>query len=315
MKNGPVQHDDIKKIYETPLMHLLSRSHEIHLKNHRLGEIQVCSLISFKTGGCPEDCKYCPQSAHYKTGVKPLPFLTFDQIIEQAKEAIKLGASRICIGAAWRQPKDGKAFETLLAAIKEISKWKIEVCCTLGMLTENQARQLKEVGLFAYNHNLDTSERFYKSIITTRTYEERLATLDNVEKAGLSVCCGAILGMGETSEDRISFIHTLASRKKPPDSIPINFLLPILGTPLEKAPKLSFEEALRTIATIRIVMPKTMIRLSAGRENRNLEEHLLYFFAGANSIFAGEKLLTQSNKSILEDETMFELFGLCCLAN
>lgn len=300
----------IKSIYETPLLSLLAKSHEVHKKHHTLGEIQVCSLVSFKTGGCEENCKYCPQSSAYQTDIKAQPFLSYEEIIEKGKEAILLGASRICIGAAWRSPKPGKAFDILLKAIKEISTWNIEVCCTLGMLSSDQARQLKEAGLYAYNHNLDSSEEFYKTIITTRTYQERLATLNEIDKVDLSLCCGGILGMGETDEDRISLIQTLASRKKAPESIPLNFFMPSKGSPLEKVLPINFEPMLRMIATLRIIFPKTMIRVAAGRKDRSFEEHLLYFFAGCNSLFFGEKLLTLKNSSYDRDEKMFHLFGL-----
>jgi biotin synthase len=301
---------EIKDIYSLPLFSLISQAHILHLKYHKVGEIQVCTLISYKTGGCPEDCKYCAQSTRYRTSVKSQPYLTLDQIVNQASQAIENGASRICIGAAWRKIPEGRSFDLLLEAIKAIAEKGVEVCCTLGFLTEDQALRLKKAGLFAYNHNLDTSAGYYDKIITTRTYEDRLKTLDTVEQTGLSVCCGGILGLGESIEDRIHLIHTLATRKNPPESIPINVLTPISGTPLENAEPVAIWDLLRMIAAVRIVMPKARIRLSAGRLERNQEEQALCFFAGANSIFSGEKLLTAPNPTFQDDERLFSLLGL-----
>ncbi len=302
--------EEIKEIYDTPLMRLIAKSHAVHTEYHDNEEVQVCSLISFKTGGCPENCKYCPQSSHYKTEVAPLPLLQYEEMVSMAQRAVSFGATRVCIGAAWREVKPGKAFDVILKAVKEITSMGVEVCCTLGMLEPQHAKALKEAGLYAYNHNLDTSQQYYKTIITTRTYEERLATLDTVEEAELSVCCGGILGMGESDLDRVLLIHTLATRKHHPESVPINFLIPIPGTPLENNAKISIWEMLRMIATARITMPKAMIRLSAGRADRSFEEQALCFFAGANAIFSGEKLLTQANHTLSEDDEMFQILGL-----
>lgn len=302
--------ETITKIYHTPLLELLSKSHKIHCAHHDVCEIQLCSLISFKTGGCSENCAYCPQSSHYKTDVAPQPLLQKAEMLEKAKCALSYGITRICIGAAWRSPKEGHAFNIILDTIAEISAMGIEVCCTLGMLTEKQASDLKKAGIYAYNHNLDTSSDYYKKIISTRTYQDRLDTLNIVDKTHISLCSGAIIGMGEKEEDRIKLLHTLVSRGQPPESFPINFLIPIKGTPLENTPPLPTWEMLRMIATARIVMPKTMIRLAAGRLNLNLEQQALCFFAGANSIFSGEKLLTRPTYSFSEDEKMFQILGL-----
>ena len=301
---------EIETIYNSPLLPLLSRAHALHCKYHSIDEVQVCTLVSFKTGGCTEDCKYCAQSARYQTSVVPLPLMQKEEMLAKAKEAIANGATRICIGAAWREIRDGKAFEIILSTVKELTQLKIEVCCTLGMLTQEQANRLKEAGLFAYNHNLDTSQQYYKTIISTRIYDDRLETLARVDRAGISLCCGGIIGMGEKREDRISLIHTLATHKPHPESVPINLLIPIKGTPLEHRPPLPIWEMIRMIATSRITIPKAMIRLSAGRLERSPEEQMLCFLAGANSIFSGKKLLTTPNPSFTDDDSLFKLFGL-----
>src|ERR1700722_5488807 len=223
-KRGKMERKEIEEIYHGPLLSLISNAHAVHQRHHPIGEIQSCALISFKTGGCPENCKYCAQSSHYKTEIAPLPPLQIEELVDSAKRAIAAGASRICIGAAWREVRDGKAFDTILKCVTEITSLGVEVCCTLGMLTQEQAIKLKNAGLYAYNHNLDTSREFYPQIITTRTYDDRIKTIDCVEKAGLSVCSGGILGMGESAQDRISLIHTLVSREHIPDSITINML-------------------------------------------------------------------------------------------
>lgn len=298
----------IADIYNTPLFELISKAHRIHIENHPIGQMQICSLVSFKTGGCPEDCKYCPQSSRYKTGVSATKPLTVEEVCEMAEIARARGATRICIGSAWREIKEGKIFDVILECVQKITAMGLEVCCTLGMLTEAQAKRLKEAGLYAYNHNLDSSERFYKTIISTRTYGERLETLANIRKSGITVCCGGILGMGETPSDRIAFIETLVPLK--PESVPINFLIPIPGTPLEKQPRLPIWEALRMIATLRIALPSSKIRIAAGRSERSFEEQALCFFAGANSIFAGDVLLTAANPSRDEDAELFETLGL-----
>jgi biotin synthase len=270
----------------------------------------VCSLISIKTGGCSEDCKYCAQSSRYQTSVLAQPLMQHEEVLHEAKKAVKRGATRICLGAAWREVRDSKQFDEILRMVKDITHLGVEVCCTLGMLKHHQAQKLKKAGLYAYNHNLDSSEKFYRTIITTRTYQDRLNTLDVVEEAGLSVCCGGILGMGEELVDRLELLLTLCRRNPHPESVPINRLTQIPGTPLENQPQISFWEILRIIAVARIVLPKTMIRLSCGRVNMSFEEQALCFLAGANSIFAGEKLLTVANTSSDQDEEMFQLLGL-----
>lgn len=307
-----MERKEIEEIYNRPLLTLISDAHEIHKKHHVIGEIQACALISFKTGGCQENCKYCSQSAHYQTEVSPLPLMQKEELLKAAKKAIRSGASRICIGAAWREVRDGKAFDAILTSVSAVADLGVEVCCTLGMLTEEQAQKLKNAGLYAYNHNLDTSREFYPQIVTTRTYDDRLRTLDCVENVGLSLCSGGILGMGECPEDRISLLHTLVSRGKTPDSITINLLSHVPGTPLANQVPLPIWDVLRTLATARISAPKSKVRLSAGRSRMSLYEQALSFFAGVNSIFIGEKMLTTAvpNPSYAEDEEMFSLLGL-----
>lgn len=300
--------EKLQELYDKPLFALLSEAHTCHLMNHPLGEVQVCTLISIKTGGCPEDCKYCAQSSRYQTAVSAQPLMAYEEVLQKAKQAKARGATRVCLGAAWREVRDSKQFEDVLAMIKGISELGVEVCCTLGMLKEHQARRLKEAGLYAYNHNLDSSERFYQTIITTRTYQDRLKTLDIVQKANLSVCCGGIIGMGEEIKDRLELILTLSRLN--PDSVPINLLSAVPGTPLENQKRVAIWELLRMIAVTRIVLPQAMIRLSCGRIERSFEEQALCFFAGANSIHAGEKLLTLANTPLDKDEEMFQLLGL-----
>jgi biotin synthase len=302
--------EELREIYDLPLLELISKSNHIHVQIHQPSEIQVCSLISIKTGGCPEDCKYCAQSSRYQTPVSAQPMMSITEVLNEAKRAIGRGATRVCLGAAWREVRDSKQFEDVLQMIKQITDMGVEVCCTLGMLKEHQAARLKEAGLYAYNHNLDTSEQFYTSITTTRTYQERLATLDVVQQANLSVCCGGILGMGESSMDRLNLLLTLCRRNPHPESVPVNRLSPISGTPLENQSQISIWEIIRVIAVARIVMPKAMIRLSAGRIESSFEEQTLCFLAGANSIFAGEKLLTVTNTPVDRDEEMFHLLSL-----
>lgn len=302
--------EELEALYALPLLELISEAMGLHRQYHRPGEIQVCSLISIKTGGCPEDCRYCAQSSRYQTSVSAEPLMQRDAVLKSAKKAMDQGAARICLGCAWREVRDGKSFDEILQMVKEIADLGVEVCCTLGMLNGSQAKRLKEAGLYAYNHNLDTSEKFYPSIITTRTYQDRLNTLKIVEKANLSVCCGVILGMGEEIQDRLEFLHRLCTMNPHPQSVPVNRLTPIPGTPLEGQPKISLWEFVRFIAVIRIALPKAMIRLSCGRIEMSLEEQALAFLAGANSIFAGEKLLTVANTSLDNDEEMFRLFGI-----
>lgn len=302
--------EELKELYALSLIELLSKSHACHVRYHPPSEIQVCHLISVKTGGCSEDCKYCAQSSRYQTPVSAQPMMRCEEVIQAAKKAIARGATRICLGAAWREVRDGRAFDEILRMVKDIHALGAEVCCTLGMMKVPHAQRLKEAGLYAYNHNLDSSERFYPSFVTTRSYQDRLNTLDIVEQANLSVCCGGILGMGEESLDRLELLLTLAKRTPHPESVPLNRLTRIPGTPFEKQPSFSFWEMLRIVATTRIVLPKAMIRLSAGRIEMSFQEHALCFLAGANSIFAGEKLLTVANTPIDQDEEMFRLLGL-----
>jgi biotin synthase len=302
--------EEIAEIYNKPLMELIYEAATVHRKYFDPTEVQMSTLLSIKTGGCPEDCAYCPQAARYNTDVKGTPLLNEEEIIQAALAAKANGSSRFCMGAAWREVKDNVHFDRVVNVVKKITDLGMEVCCTLGMLSEQQAKRLKEAGLYAYNHNLDTSPEYYEKIITTRTYEDRLKTLENVRKAGISVCCGGIVGMGEGQSDRIGLLQTLANMSQHPESVPINALVAVEGTPLENQEKISFWEILRTIATARIIMPKSMVRLSAGRTEMSIAEQALCFMAGANSIFAGDKLLTTPNPEFDQDKMMFELLGL-----
>jgi biotin synthase len=301
---------EINELHNTPLLELIYKGGTIHRRYHKPFEVQVCSLISIKTGGCPEDCKYCPQSARYQTNVDAQPLMEYDEVIAIAKRAIAQGVTRICLGAAWREVRDNKQFDKVLEIIKSLTGMGVEVCVTLGMLQDHQAQKLADAGLYAYNHNLDTSREYYSTIITTRTYDDRLKTLEAVEKANISVCCGGIIGMGEKIEDRLALIHTLATRNPHPESVPINRLVRVKGTPLMDRPETSIWEMIRMVALARITMPKAMVRLSAGRLEMSLEQQALCFLAGANSIHAGEVLLTTPNPKFDADLQMFELFGL-----
>ncbi|CDZ80254.1 Biotin synthase [Candidatus Rubidus massiliensis] len=302
--------EDLQALYDLPLLKLLSKSNGIHNQFHKIEEIQVCKLISIKTGGCPEDCKYCAQSSFYQTNVSAQPLMSYQDVLFEAKKAINEGATRVCLGAAWRKVRDNKQFEEILSMIQAISKLGVEVCCTLGMVNESQAIRLKEAGLYAYNHNLDTSEDFYKNIITTRTYDDRLNTLNVVEKADIKVCCGGILGLGESTADRLKLLLTLAKRNPHPESVPINRLSSVPGTPLENQPPVPIWEFIKIIAIARIIMPKAVLRLSSGRIEMSIEQQALCFLAGANSIFAGEKLLTVANTSLDTDKQMFSILEL-----
>lgn len=302
--------DEIKEIYETPLLELIYRAATIHRKHNDTGEVQVCTLLSVKTGGCPEDCAYCPQAARYNTGVNVHALMQTDEVLSYARKAKEAGSTRFCMGAAWREVRDNRDFDRVIEMVKGVNELGMEVCCTLGMLSESQAKKLADAGLYAYNHNLDTSSEYYKEIISTRTYEDRLNTLDNVRKAGVSVCCGGIIGLGEKHEDRIKMLHTLSTMPSHPESVPINGLVRVKGTPLEDNPKIDIWDMVRMIATARILMPKAMVRLSAGRNDMSVSEQALCFMAGANSIFAGEKLLTTPNPAFEEDNAMFDLLGL-----
>ncbi len=302
--------EEITELYHTPLMELIYRAATVHHEHHDTGEVQVCTLLSIKTGGCPEDCAYCPQSARYHTDVEPGKMLDADVILSAARKAKEAGSTRFCMGAAWREARKNKDFDRVLEMVREITDMDMEVCCTLGMLTDEQAAKLKEAGLYAYNHNLDTSEDFYNRIISTRSYQNRLDTLETVRKNDISVCCGGIIGMGETDKDRIELIHNLCTMDVHPESVPINALIAVKGTPMEHQPKVPWYDMARMIATARIAMPDSMVRLSAGRVNMSMEEQALCFMAGANSIFTGEKLLTTCNNDLDEDMEMFRILGL-----
>jgi biotin synthase len=301
---------DLKRVYDLPLPELIFRAAEVHRAHHDPADVQRCALLSIKTGGCPEDCGYCSQSAHYETGVAATPLLTLEEVEERALQAKRLGATRFCMGAAWRSPKDGPQFDSVLEMVRAVRALDMEACVTLGMLTDEQARRLKESGLTAYNHNLDTSRRHYTNIVTTRLYDDRLETLRAVARAGISVCCGGILGMNETEEDRLMLLAELAALDPPPESIPINCLVPIPGTPMENAPPVDSIQLVRLIATTRIAFPKARVRLSAGRDRMSRELQVLCFLAGANSIFFGEKLLTAPNPAVSDDAELFQALGL-----
>ena len=302
--------DEIKNIYDTPLLELIYNAATIHKNYNDTAEVQVCTLLSIKTGGCSEDCAYCPQAARYNTGVNVHALMKQEEVLSYARKAKEAGSTRFCMGAAWREVRDNRDFDRVIDMVKGVNEMGMEVCCTLGMLTETQAQKLADAGLYAYNHNLDTSSEYYEAIITTRTYEDRLQTLENVRKAGVSVCCGGIVGLGETKEDRIKMLHTLATMPEHPESVPINALVPVAGTPLEHNTKVDIWDMVRMIATARILMPKAMVRLSAGRTSMSVAEQALCFMAGANSIFAGDKLLTTPNPTFDEDNAMFQLLGL-----
>jgi biotin synthase len=302
--------DEIKEIYNMPLLELIYKAATVHREFQDTGEVQVCTLLSVKTGGCSEDCAYCPQAARYHTDITVQALMQTDDVLEYAKKAKAAGSTRFCMGAAWREVRDNRDFDRVIEFVQEVNKLGMEVCCTLGMLTEQQAQRLADAGLYAYNHNLDTSEEYYGEIISTRTYDDRLQTLDNVRKAGVSVCCGGIIGLGETHEDRIKMLHTLSNLPEHPNSVPVNALVRVKGTPLENNDKVDIWDMVRMIATARILMPRTMVRLSAGRTEMSIAEQALCFMAGANSIFAGDKLLTTPNPSFDEDNAMFELLGL-----
>lgn len=302
--------DEIKEIYDTPLLELIYQAATVHRQHQDTAEVQVCTLLSIKTGGCPEDCAYCPQAARYNTGVNVHALMQTEEVLEYAGKAKAAGSTRFCMGAAWREVRDNRDFDRVLEMVKGVNELGMEVCCTMGMLTEEQAKKLHDAGLYAYNHNVDTSSEHYHDIITTRTYEDRLKTLGNVRNAGISVCSGGIIGLGETHEDRIGMLHTLSTLPSHPDSVPINALVRVKGTPLQDNPKVDIWDMVRMIATARILMPKTMVRLSAGRTEMSVAEQALCFMAGANSIFAGDKLLTTPNPSFDEDMAMFNLLGL-----
>ena len=282
----------------------------VHKQNHVFGEVQISSLLSIKTGGCTEDCAYCPQAARYNTDVKVQAIMKTTEVVQAAEKAKAGGASRFCMGAAWREVRDNSDFDRVIEMVKAVNSLDMEVCCTLGMITDKQAERLAEAGLYAYNHNVDTSEEHYTEVITTRTYGDRLNTLSNVRKAGISVCSGGIIGLGETDNDRIGMLMTLANLPQHPESVPINTLVPVKGTPLAENNKVPFDQLVRMIATARIVMPHSAVRLSAGRLELSVSEQAMCFMAGSNSIFAGDKLLTTPNPEFNSDMAMFQVLGL-----
>ena len=308
MERIGLRHDwtrnEVRSLYNRRLLDALFEAQTVHRGYFESGEVQLCQLLSIKTGGCPEDCAYCPQSAHYKTGVDREPLLALDHVMKEAREARERGVTRFCMGAAWRQVSDGPEFDAVLEMVRGVSSLGLEVCCTLGMLNESQARRLADAGLHAYNHNLDTSAEFYGQIITTRHYQDRLRTLQCVREAGMTICCGGIIGMGESDEDRIGLLHQLATLKPHPESVPINVLVRVEGTPLAHEDEIDPLLLVRTIATARCLMPASRLRLSAGRRSLSREAVTLCLMAGANSIFVGDKLLTTPNPARDEDEAL-----------
>lgn len=309
MKNDWTK-EEIRAIHDMPFLELVHRAATVHRQYHNPQEVQVCTLLSIKTGGCPEDCAYCPQAARYHTHVKAHKLLNVDEVLEKAQQAKQAGSTRFCMGAAWREVRDNRDFDKVLEMVQGVNSLGMEVCCTLGMLTDEQAQKLKDAGLYAYNHNLDTSEEHYDKIISTRNYHDRLETLENIRKNKLSVCTGGIIGMGESVEDRIAMIHTIANLPEHPESVPVNALVPVDGTPLERQPKVPVWDMVRMIATARITMPKAMVRLSAGRVRMSYEEQALCFMAGANSVFAGDKLLTTPNPEVNADQELFQILNI-----
>ncbi len=301
--------EQAESIFNLPFNQIIYEAQTVHKENFAPNKVQISTLLSIKTGGCPENCSYCPQSARYQTGIKKEPLMALDDVLIAAKKAKESGASRFCMGAAWRGPKD-RDLEQVCAMVSEVKKLGLETCVTLGLLKEGQALRLKEAGLDFYNHNIDTSEDFYHKIITTRTFQDRMDTVNKVRAAGLKVCCGGIVGMGEGNEDRIKMLVTLANLDEPPESVPINKLIKIPGTPLEDQKDVDPFDFVRTIALARILMPQSYVRLSAGREQMSDEMQALCFLAGANSIFYGEKLLTADNPIPENDRLLFERLGI-----
>ncbi|MBE9219250.1 biotin synthase BioB [Dolichospermum flos-aquae] len=308
------QPTEILTIYNTPFLELIYQAATVHRQYHKPEQIQVCKLISIKTGACPEDCGYCAQSSRYKTEVKPEALLQKATVMNIAKTAKESGVSRVCMGAAWREVRDNSQFEEVLDMVKDVTSMGLEVCCTLGMLTQNQAKRLEDAGLYAYNHNLDTSEEYYSTVITTRTYSDRLNTIANVRQTNVTVCSGGILGLGENISDRVGMLHTLSSLQPHPESVPINILSQVPGTPLENQPDVPIWDVVRMIATARIIMPQSDVRLSAGRARLSQVEQALCFMAGANSIFSSDdhKMLTVTTPcpDYDADQEMLNLLGL-----
>ncbi len=319
MPNAPhpevvVRHDwtraEVRAIHDLPFLELVHRAQTVHRATFGEPKVQLCSLLSIKTGGCPEDCAYCPQSAHHQTGVKAERLMETGDVLQAAREARAAGATRFCMGAAWREVKDGAQFDSVLEMVRGVRRLGMEACATLGMLSESQAKRLREAGLSAYNHNLDTSAEHYGDIISTRTYQDRLDTLERVRKAGISVCSGGIIGLGESVEDRCNLLRTLANQEVHPESVPINALVAVEGTPLAEQKRVETVDMVRTIATARLLMPLSMVRLSAGRMQMNEEAQLLCMLAGANSLFFGEKLLTTGNPEYTQDMALLAKAGI-----
>ena len=310
LSRHPYTLGEVRSIHDLPIPELIHRAQLVHREHHPPADVQLCTLLSVKTGGCPEDCAYCSQSSRYDSTVEPQRMMKTPEVLDAAARAKAAGATRFCMGAAWREVKDGPAFDEVLEMVRGVRALGMEACCTLGMLTEDQARRLGEAGLTAYNHNLDTSRSFYKSIITTRGYDDRLRTLENVRKAGITVCSGGIIGMGESLDDRCAMLVTLANLEPQPESVPINALVPAPGTPLADRPPVDPIELVRMIGTARILMPKSRVRLSAGRLALSREAQVLCFLAGANSIFYGEKLLTTGNPDVDADRALLRDAGL-----
>ena len=303
-----ISSEQIKNLFSLPLNELIFKAREIHKKNFEDGDVQLASLISIKTGSCPEDCKYCPQSAHYNVNLKKENLIDVSEVKEAAKLAKKNGANRFCMGAAWKKLKNGKDLDTVIEMIKEVKSLDLEACVTLGSITKDQAEKLKDAGLDAYNHNIDTSPDYYKKIITTRTFDERLETIQNARKAGITVCSGGIIGMGESWNDRAEMLKVLANLEPQPESVPINALVPVEGTPLQSQKIIEPEEMITMIATARIIMPKSRIRLSAGRKYLSNETQMLCLLSGANSIFYGDSLLTTKNNDMERDKKLIRKF-------
>lgn len=303
-----ISSEKIKNLFSLPLNELIFKAREIHKKNFKDGDVQLASLISIKTGSCPEDCKYCPQSAHYNVDLKKENLIDVSEVKKAAKLAKKNGANRFCMGAAWKKLRDGKDLDSVIEMIKEVKSLDLEACVTLGSITKDQAEKLKDAGLDAYNHNIDTSPDYYKKIITTRTFDERLETIQNARQAGISVCSGGIIGMGESWNDRAEMLKVLANMEPQPESVPINALVPVEGTPLQSQKIVEPEEMITVIATARIIMPKSRIRLSAGRKYLSNETQMLCLLSGANSIFYGDSLLTTKNNDMERDKKLIRKF-------
>jgi biotin synthase len=310
MSHPPFSREQVRALYDRPLLDLVDEARAVHRQRHRTDEVQLCTLLSVKTGGCPEDCAYCPQSSHHETEVGPEKMLDVAEVVASARRAREVGSTRFCMGAAWREIKDGPAFDRVLDMVREVKALGLETCVTAGMVTAAQAARLKEAGLDAYNHNIDTSRDNYKSIIKTRTFDDRLRTLANVRAAGITICSGGIIGLGESVDDRCEMLRTLANLSPQPESVPINALVRVQGTPLEHLPPVDPLDLVRMIAVARVLMPKARVRLSAGRTELSREAQLLCLLAGANSIFYGERLLTTPNPGKDDDRALLEDAGL-----